>query len=187
MRLTWCPPTSASNIRGPSAPLSVPYGGNDISRSGMLLSGHCNCLWILEEDRPTTPERSRIFTSIISSVPLHYLRFQSDFPYTLSFPLLPSLLNVVLSLLALLLWSCRGDLDLSRLNLVKTLGLWRGLRERLCLLGDIVLDLEYVDSCALVLFLRASPKSNRAFTSSNFSFFLRSYSYLSAMIGSSFS
>ncbi|GJY86638.1 putative reverse transcriptase domain-containing protein, partial [Tanacetum coccineum] len=66
-------------------------------------------------------------------------------------PLLPSLLNTVLSLLALLLYSCRGDLDLSRLNLVKTLGLWRGLRERLCLLGDIVLDSEYADSCALFL------------------------------------
>ncbi|GKB75723.1 hypothetical protein Tco_0942618, partial [Tanacetum coccineum] len=96
-------------------------------------------------------------------------------------------LEYVLSLLALLLWSCHGDLDLSRLNIVKTLGLWRGLRERLCLLGDIVLDSEYADSCTLVLFLRASPKSNRAFTSSNFSFFLRSYSYLSAMIDSSFS
>ncbi|GKF92653.1 hypothetical protein Tco_0279372, partial [Tanacetum coccineum] len=102
-------------------------------------------------------------------------------------PMLPSLLNTVLSLLALLWYSCRGDLDLSRLNLVKTLGLWRGLRERLYLLGDIVLDSEYADSSALVLFFRASPKSSRTFTSSNFSFFLCSYSYLSAMIGGSFS
>ncbi|GJV78955.1 alpha/beta hydrolase fold-3 [Tanacetum coccineum] len=102
-------------------------------------------------------------------------------------PLLPSLLNMVLSLLALLLYSCRGDLDLSRLNLVKKLGLWRGLRERLCLLGDIVLDSEYADFCALVLFFQASPKLSLAFTSFSFSFFLCSYSYLSAMIGSSFS
>ncbi|GJX05083.1 hypothetical protein Tco_0190999 [Tanacetum coccineum] len=56
-----------------------------------------------------------------------------------------------LSLLSLFLYSCRGDLDLSRLNLVKTLGLWRGLPERLCLLGDIVLDSEYADSYALFL------------------------------------
>ncbi|GKB00217.1 hypothetical protein Tco_0828210 [Tanacetum coccineum] len=65
---------------------------------------------------------------------------------------------MVLSLLALLLYSCRGDLDLSRLNLVKTLGLWRGLQERLGLLGDIVLDSEYANSCTLVFFFRASPK-----------------------------
>ncbi|GKB64975.1 hypothetical protein Tco_0921161 [Tanacetum coccineum] len=37
MRCTWCPPTSASIIRGPSSPSSFPKGGNDISRSGEKL------------------------------------------------------------------------------------------------------------------------------------------------------
>ncbi|GJT25057.1 hypothetical protein Tco_0894994 [Tanacetum coccineum] len=64
------------------------------------------------------------------------------------------------------------------------LGLWRGLRECLCLLGDIVLDSEYADSCALVLFFRLSPKSRLSllFTSSAFLSFLL-HTQLIRMIG----
>ncbi|GJT42091.1 retrovirus-related pol polyprotein from transposon TNT 1-94 [Tanacetum coccineum] len=66
-----------------------------------------------------------------SSSQPHQERSLSEYTDVLR-PLLHSLLNTVPSFLALSLYSCRGDLDLSRLNLVKTLGLWqRGLRKEL--------------------------------------------------------
>ncbi|GJZ57217.1 hypothetical protein Tco_0612711 [Tanacetum coccineum] len=96
------------------------------------------------------------------------------------------ILNTVLSLLSLFLYSCRGDLDLSRLNLLKTLGLWRELRERLYLLGDIILDLEYADSCALVLFFQASAKLSLLLLLSGYLYLSSHNSSYAAMIGSSF-
>ncbi|GJR19940.1 hypothetical protein Tco_0968467 [Tanacetum coccineum] len=55
-----------------------------------------------------------------SSSTLDFCLRDLDFQCPPSLSSLSDLLNTVLSLLALLLWSCRGDLDLSRLNLVKT-------------------------------------------------------------------
>ncbi|GJU98192.1 hypothetical protein Tco_1327463 [Tanacetum coccineum] len=133
MRCTGASQPHASIIRGLSAPSSFPRDGNDISRPEELSSFlDLRPLLVLEENT-WQPASFRLL--IFASVALR--------------PLLPSLLNTVLSLLSLFLYSCRGDLDLSRLNLVKTLGLRCGLRERLCLLSDIVLDSEYSNSYAL--------------------------------------